>query len=226
MLEIVEAANSLLHSLLASAAGDAELYVEGVEQTEDGILLRFGYQAGGVPIRFRDGQSAAEITVAGGVISDMTFRVRQYTVEGTASLLLPCGRLWLLPPNKRVPNSLLAMPTAGLGPSAPVGWQSNERGLRLVDRYLLKNIIIIILVLVNGFLLGSLSMRYWSAAKAQDQMEEQLVALFASDGMELDPDIISQDAPPSSLSLSRDLDREQAAAAFFWAATWLRRSER
>ena len=89
MLEIVEAANSLLHSLLASAAGDAELYVEGVEQTEDGILLRFGYQAGGVPIRFRDGQSAAEITVAGGVISDMTFRVRQYTVEGTASLLLP-----------------------------------------------------------------------------------------------------------------------------------------
>ena len=58
-------------------------------------------------------------------------------------------------------------------------------------------------------------MRYWSAAKAQDQMEEQLVALFASDGMELDPDIISQDAPPSSLSLSRDLDREQAAAAFF-----------
>ena len=89
MLEIVEAANSLLHSLLASAAGDAELYVEGVEQTEDGILLRFGYQAGGVPIRFRDGQSAAEITVAGGVISDMTFRVRQYPVEGTASLLLP-----------------------------------------------------------------------------------------------------------------------------------------
>ena len=84
-----------------------------------------------------------------------------------------------------------------------------------MDRYLLKNIIIIILVLVNGFLLGSLSMRYWSAAKAQDQMEEQLVALFASDGMELDPDIISQDAPPSSLSLSRDLDREQAAAAFF-----------
>ena len=51
-----------------------------------------------------------------------------------------------------------------------------------MDRYLLKNIIIIILVLVNGFLLGSLSMRYWSAAKAQDQMQVQLVALFASDG--------------------------------------------
>lgn len=27
--------------------------------------------------------------MVGGVISDMTFRVRQYTVEGTASLLLP-----------------------------------------------------------------------------------------------------------------------------------------
>ena len=29
------------------------------------------------------------VCLAGGVISDMTFRVRQYTVEGTASLLLP-----------------------------------------------------------------------------------------------------------------------------------------
>lgn len=196
--------------------------MEGVEQTEDGILLRFGYQAGGVPIRFRDGQSAAEITVVGGVISDMTFRVRQYTVEGTASLLLPLRQALAIAAQQEGAELSIGYADGGAGTSAPVGWQSNERGLRLVDRYLLKNIIIIILVLVNGFLLGSLSMRYWSAAKAQDQMEEQLVALFASDGMELDPDIISQDAPPSSLSCPGTWIGNRPRQPFFWAATWLR----
>ena len=84
-----------------------------------------------------------------------------------------------------------------------------------MDRCLLKNIIIIILVLVNGFLLASLVMRYTASAQIQRQTEEQLVALFAADGMELNADILSQDSPPPVLSLSRDREREQAAAAFF-----------
>ena len=46
------AANTLLYSLLDATAGDAELYLEGLEQTADGLELRFGYQVGGVPIRF------------------------------------------------------------------------------------------------------------------------------------------------------------------------------
>lgn len=84
-----------------------------------------------------------------------------------------------------------------------------------MDRCLLKNIIILILVLVNGFLMGSLVMRHASTAKAQYQAEEQLVALFAADGIELSPDSISHETPPSPLSLSRSLQREQSAAAFF-----------
>lgn len=84
-----------------------------------------------------------------------------------------------------------------------------------MDRCLLKNIIILILVLVNGFLLGSLIVRHTATAQARRQAEEQLVALFAADGMELSPDVISRETPPSPLSLSRDLQREQAAAAFF-----------
>jgi len=80
---------------------------------------------------------------------------------------------------------------------------------------LLKNIIILILVLVNGFLLGALVLRHTAASATQHQMEEQLVALFAADGMELDPDVISQDTPPSSLTLARDPQRERDAAAFF-----------
>lgn len=83
-----------------------------------------------------------------------------------------------------------------------------------MDRYLLKNIIIIILVLVNGFLAGSLVGRHTESVRIRQETEAQLVSLFAADGMELNPDILSQDAPPALLSLSWDLHREETAAAF------------
>ena len=57
-----------------------------------------------------------------------------------------------------------------------------------MDRSLLKNIIIIILVLVNGFLLASLFMRQTSAVQFRQQTEEQLTELFAADGVTLEPD--------------------------------------
>ena len=84
-----------------------------------------------------------------------------------------------------------------------------------MDRYLLKNIIILILVLVNGFLLGALVLRHSASSQAQQQVEDQLSALFAADGIELSPEVISRDTPPAALSLPRDPDRERAAAAFF-----------
>lgn len=84
-----------------------------------------------------------------------------------------------------------------------------------MDRYLLKNIIILILVLVNGFLLGALVLRHSASSQAQHQAEDQLVALFAADGMELSPDVISKEPPPATLSLARDAERERTAAAFF-----------
>ena len=54
-----------------------------------------------------------------------------------------------------------------------------------MDRYLLKNIIIIILVLVNGFLLGSLAMRQTSALAARRNAEAHITALFEADGITL-----------------------------------------
>lgn len=86
--EAVSTANSLLHSLLP-ADTDAELYLESIRQAGETTTLCFGYQAGGIPIRFSDGTHAAEITMVDGIISNLTFRVRQYTMEGTDSLLLP-----------------------------------------------------------------------------------------------------------------------------------------
>jgi len=84
----VSAVNGLLSSLLPSA-GDAGLYLESAGQSGRETVLRFGYQAEGVPIRFASGQSAAEVTLEGGAVSLMTFRLRQYTVSTSDSLLLP-----------------------------------------------------------------------------------------------------------------------------------------
>lgn len=84
-----------------------------------------------------------------------------------------------------------------------------------MERYRLKNIIIIILALVNLFLLGSLMVRRTSEQAARQGVEEQLVELFASDGMLLDESAITHEAPPALLSMSRDTAREQAAAQVF-----------
>ena len=82
-----------------------------------------------------------------------------------------------------------------------------------MERYRLKNIIILILVLVNGFLLVSLAMRGASSRSARATAEEQLVALLAADGVTLDPDIISYETPPESLSVARDQELERRAAS-------------
>ena len=88
-----------------------------------------------------------------------------------------------------------------------------------MDRYLLKNIIIIILVLVNGFLLGAITLRQPAEDRSRRQAEEQLVELFAADGITLDPDAISDQVPPAALAFLRSTEREREAAAFFLGET-------
>lgn len=89
LLEASLGCGSLLNTLLASAGGDASVYLEDVRQSGMSTTLRFGYQAGGVPICFADGESAAEITLTGTAVSSMTLRIRQYTATEQLSLLLP-----------------------------------------------------------------------------------------------------------------------------------------
>ena len=83
-----------------------------------------------------------------------------------------------------------------------------------MDRFRLKNIIILILVLLNGFLLVSLAQTRRAERNTLRRTEEQLVALFREDGMTLEPRAVSQDAPPDGVSLSRDTALEEQAAAF------------
>lgn len=91
-----------------------------------------------------------------------------------------------------------------------------------MDRYLLKNIMIIILALVNLFLLGALAIRQSSSYSARERTEEQLVALFAADGMTLDAGQISHKTPPQALTLARDTEQERSAAVFLLGDAGLR----
>lgn len=83
-----------------------------------------------------------------------------------------------------------------------------------MDRYRLKNVIIWILLLANGFLLGALIYRGTAARSAHERAAEQLTALFAADGIALDPDAISEKTPPSGRSLTRDATLDRKAAVF------------
>lgn len=83
-----------------------------------------------------------------------------------------------------------------------------------MERFRLKNIIILILVLLNGFLLFSLAQRRAAERDAHHRTAEQLAALFQEDGMTLDPGAVSRDQPPDGVTLARDTALEEQAAAF------------
>lgn len=82
-----------------------------------------------------------------------------------------------------------------------------------MERFRLKNIIILILVLLNGFLLFSVAQRRAAERAAFQRTAEQLAAIFQEDGIALDPGVISRAAPPSGAALIRDAALEERAAA-------------
>lgn len=94
-----------------------------------------------------------------------------------------------------------------------------------MDRRQLKNTIIIILLLVNGFLAGSLVHRNTAARAARDRSAQQLAELFDAGGIQLDPDSIPGENPPAVCVLTRDPALERSAADHLLGGG-LRRSER
>lgn len=87
--EAVDGCTALLRRLLGDQSGEAALYLEAVSQAGETTVLRFGYHADGVPIYFSDGGAAAEVTLAGVSVTELSLRFRQYTDSGETSLLLP-----------------------------------------------------------------------------------------------------------------------------------------
>ena len=89
LVEAFTGVSQLLNELLAPVPTDARLYLEQIQQVGAVTTLRFGYQFGGVPIRFADGSDAAQVLLTGTTVSSMELRLRQYTAAETDSLLLP-----------------------------------------------------------------------------------------------------------------------------------------
>lgn len=81
-----------------------------------------------------------------------------------------------------------------------------------LESFRLKNIIILILILLNVCLLFPLSSRFLAAQSARQQMTTQLVALFAADGIALDTAAISDKTPPTSQTPERNPEQERALA--------------
>ena len=83
-----------------------------------------------------------------------------------------------------------------------------------MDRYRLKNIIILILLLVNVFLLGSLAQRRSAEAATYRNTVDQMSALFLADGITLHTDAIPHQEVPGSRTLTRSPELDRIAAAF------------
>ena len=83
-----------------------------------------------------------------------------------------------------------------------------------MDRYRLKNIIILILLLMNLFLLGSLAQRRAAEAASYRNTVEQMAVLFAADGIDLNTEAIPRTQPGPVLSLTRSAELEREAAVF------------
>ena len=79
----------LLRQLTQDRTGEAWLYLTALEQEDNTTRLRFDYQTAGTPIRFSDGGCAAEVTLSGTYVTELTLRLRQYSASGESSLLLP-----------------------------------------------------------------------------------------------------------------------------------------
>lgn len=83
-----------------------------------------------------------------------------------------------------------------------------------MERYRLKNIIILILLLVNVSLMSSLFYRQAEKHTMMQRTEDELISLFSAYDITLSPGTISWKTPPGEISMSRSAELEQELAAF------------
>ena len=91
-LREILAAGWRLAAALTDGAGASPLFLQAVEETEGGYVLRFRYEVNGVPVFFSDGGDALAVTFQAGAVSSFTYRCRSYTpLEEEPAALLPAG---------------------------------------------------------------------------------------------------------------------------------------
>lgn len=84
-----------------------------------------------------------------------------------------------------------------------------------LERARLKNIIILILAMLNCFLLGSMAVQRLQASNAQTRLAQELSRLFAADGIHLDAANVPTASPPVTRTPVRSTEEDRALAVFF-----------
>ena len=96
--ERVEYVRSLLESLAGAQLGDARLYFTGLEQAEGETVVTFSYYLAGRPVEQPQG-TAVRAVFQGRILSELTFRIRTYTLSGTETIaLMPAAQMAAVAP--------------------------------------------------------------------------------------------------------------------------------
>lgn len=79
-----------LATALTDGTGASPMFLQKVEELEDGCILHFRYQWNGVPVYLSDGNDALAVTFQKGAVTGFTYRCRTYTpLEEEPLALLP-----------------------------------------------------------------------------------------------------------------------------------------
>lgn len=102
----------------------------------------------------------------------------------------------------------------------PHGWKSKSiefsgKDVTALERVRLKNIIILILFMLNCYLLGNMASQRLQAEQAQSRVAEELSRLFAADGIRLDAAIVPSDSAPPTRTPVRSTEEDRTVAMFF-----------
>ena len=73
----------------SSLCGDARLYIQGLEETEDGVAVLIGYQLDGAAVVVGELGCAARIEIADGAITGFQLQLRKYTYMQQGPQVLP-----------------------------------------------------------------------------------------------------------------------------------------
>ena len=77
---------------LTKGTGASPLYLQAVEAAEGGYILRFRYQAEGIPIFFSDEEDALTVSYQNGGVASFAYRCRSYgAAEEEPAALLPAS---------------------------------------------------------------------------------------------------------------------------------------
>ena len=88
VFEQVEACRRMAAATLSVRCGDARLYLQSVQEVDQGLEVRFGYCLNGIPVQLEEG-SAAWFLVQDGMVTQFEFHLRSYSSLGTTTALLP-----------------------------------------------------------------------------------------------------------------------------------------